>query len=527
MRARAPRQWVRIGRSPVDVSPAYVCAVEHFATTVALVGIVIIVASLLSGALERTGLPVVAVFLALGAALGPAGLGLADIRLDSPVLKTLAILALALVLFSDAVTIETSEVRARKRLVLRMVGPGTLVPALLMSLAAWLLLDVPAPAAAILGAALASTDPVLLRSMLRSRALPASARVALRLETGMNDVVLLPIVVIAMLILAASMRGEAFTGRELGRAIVGLFLLGPALGAFVGWLGIIALARIRDRIGVRRDYESLYALGLAFTGFAAAEAVGGSGFLAAFAAGFMVAAQDVELCDCFLEYGEATAEMLLLLTFVAFGTSLIWTGVTVVDVRTLLFAAIALTVRTLVLLPVLRGLGLDERDRKLIALFGPRGLSSLLLVLLPVFAGIPGTERLFTITCLVVLLSVLLHGTGIALFMRAAGGAQRVASGGQRVPSARELPHAEAVPDSSRTPPPTRDSPPDKITIGEVEELVAHGEPVTIIDARADRSHRADDIQAKGAVRLDPDDPVRSAAALRLSQHGTLVIYCA
>ena len=506
-------------------------AVEHFATTIALVGIVIVVASLLSGALERTGVPVVAVFLALGAALGPAGLGLADIGLESPVLRTLAILALALVLFSDAVTIDTTEVRARKRLVLRMVGPGTLAPAVLMSLAAWLLLDVPAPAAAILGAALASTDPVLLRSMLRSRTFPASARVALRLETGMNDVVLLPIVVIAMLVLAASARGEPCTGRELGRAIVGLFLLGPALGAFIGWLGITALARIRERIGVRRDYESLYALGLAFTGFAAAEAVGGSGFLAAFAAGFMVAAQDVELCDCFLEYGEATAEMLLLLTFVAFGTSLIWTGVTVADARTLLFAVFALTVRTVVLLPVLKGLGLEERDRKLIALFGPRGLSSLLLVLLPVFAGIPGTERLFTITCLVVLLSVLLHGTGIALFMRRMGEAQRGTKSGLRVEAADVVPPPPAGAAILDQLPAIRRAPAvdgsDKITIGELGVLMARGEPVTIIDARAERSHRADDIQAKGAVRLDPNDPVRSASALRLSQHGTLVIYCA
>jgi sodium/hydrogen antiporter len=519
--------------------------VEHFTTTVALAGIVVIVASLLSGALERTGLPLVPVFLALGAALGPAGLGFADIRLDSPILQTLATLALALVLFSDAVTIETSEVRAYKRLVLRMVGPGTLVPAILIAFVAWLLLDVPAPAAAIIGAALASTDPVLLRSMLRSRAFPASARVALRLETGMNDVVLLPIVVIAMIILAASTRGEPFTGRELGRAIVGLFLLGPALGAFVGWLGITALARIRDRIGVRRDYESLYALGLAFTGFAAAEAVGGSGFLAAFAAGFMVAAQDVELCDCFLEYGEATAEMLLLLTFVALGTSLIWTGVTILDARTLLFAAFALTVRTLVLLPVLKGLGLDERDRKLIALFGPRGLSALLLVLLPVFARIPGSERLFTVTCLVVLLSVVLHGTGIALFIRRqrAGekrveGETRVAGSGLRVAGAQDEPSAEAVAlngfrqPATRYPLPATPSSPapdvsDKITIGELGVLMASGEPVTIVDARADRSHRSDDIQAKGAVRIDPSDVVRSASELRLSQHGTLVIYCA
>ena len=78
--------------------------------------------------------------------------------------------------------------------------------------------------------------------------------------------------------------------------------------------------------GVRRDYESLYSLGVAFAAFAAAEAVHGSGFLAAFAAGLTIAALDVELCDCFLEYGETTAEMALLFTFVLFGSSLIWSG---------------------------------------------------------------------------------------------------------------------------------------------------------------------------------------------------------
>src|SRR6185369_15769792 len=135
-------------------------------------------------------------------------------------------------------------------------------------------------------------------------------------------------------------------GSAVARSIVGLFLLGPALGALVGWLGIILLEQIRDRFTVRRDYESLYAIGLALSAFALAESVGGSGFLAAFAAGLTVSSQDVELCDCFLEYGEATGEMLLLLTFVALGTSLIWTGFEILNARTIVFTVIALIVRT-------------------------------------------------------------------------------------------------------------------------------------------------------------------------------------
>jgi sodium/hydrogen antiporter len=493
--------------------------VEHFATVVALVGIVIIVASLLSATLERTGAPLAAVFLALGAALGQWGLGLVHIGLDSPVLRILATLALTLVLFSDAVTMETAEVRARWRLAWRLLGPGTLVPAALITYAAWLLLDVTLPEAAILGAALASTDPVLLRTILRSKTVPITTRIALRLETGMNDVVLLPIIALSMLLLQGAGSGSAVTTYEIGRSFLGLFLLGPALGALVGWLGITMLVDVRKRWGVRRDYESLYALGLAFTGYAAAEAVGGSGFLAAFAAGFVVAAQDVELCDCFLEYGEATAEMLLLLTFVALGTSLIWTGLTVADGRTLVFAAVALSTRTVVLYPMLARAGVDVRDRRLIALFGPRGLSSLLFTLLPVFAGIRGAERLFTVVCLVVLLSVLIHGSGIALFLRANAPATRS-----------DVPHRDAT---SGEPPAAgaehwpETEVPLRITIDELRELWARGEPVVLVDVRADRSYRADDLQAAGALRLPPDDPVRSAAQRRLSQHATLVLYCA
>ena len=135
--------------------------------------------------------------------------------------------------------------------------------------------------------------------------------------------------------------------------------------------------------------------------------MGGSGFLAAFAAGVVIAQLDVELCDCFLDYGQATAEMFLLFTFVAFGAWLIWSGFAVADGR---HAAV-------------RPAGAGWRGRWCCCRCwpgrgssgepggswpgsGPRGLSSLLLILLPVFAGVPGSERLFAITCLVVLLSV-------------------------------------------------------------------------------------------------------------------------
>jgi NhaP-type Na+/H+ or K+/H+ antiporter len=478
---------------------------DSLSATLALIGIVILISSLLSGAVERTGLPQVVIFLLVGAALGPSGLGLVHLTLHSPFLEVIATLGLVLVLFSDAITVDIGELRLHRRLALYLLGPGTLLPAALIALAAWYLLDLSPPAAAILGAALASTDPVLLRTLVRHPSLPPQSRMALRLESGMNDVILLPIVVLSMLALGNGASGE---GMRLGRHIVGLFLLGPALGIGAGYVAITLLDRVRKKVGVRRDYESLYALGIAFTAYAAAEAVGGSGFLAAFAAGLTVAALDVELCDCFLDYGEASAEMFLLLTFVAFGGSLIWSGVEIAGLGTLLFAAIAMVVRSLVLLPVLALAGVRGKDRWIIALFGPRGLSSLLLVLLPVFAGIAGGEQLFAITCLVVLLSVVIHGAGIALYLR-----HQKKSAGPGPPLAAAPPAAEGVG--------------EKITLDEVRALMAAGAPLVLADVRTERTYRDDDLQAEGAIRLPPDDAVRLAREIGLSHHATLVLYCA
>ncbi|HEX3234179.1 MAG TPA: cation:proton antiporter [Gemmatimonadales bacterium] len=514
---------------------------DSFPALLALVGIVIIVSSLLSGVVERTGLPQVAIFLLIGAVLGPAGLGLVDLRLESPALQVIATLGLVLVLFSDAIGADIGEIRQQRRLAALILGPGTLLPAAITALAAWLLLGLPPAAAAILGAALASTDPVLLRTLIRHPSLPPSARLALRLESGMNDVILLPIVVLCMLTLQAGIAAPAW---EIESRAVGLFLLGPMLGAFAGWVAITLLDQVRRRVGVRRDYESLYALGVAFSAYAAAEAVGGSGFLAAFGAGLVIAALDVELCDCFLDYGEASAEMFLLLTFVAFGAGLIWTGFRVAgDWRVLLFAVVALGGRTAALFPVLRGSVVGERDRNIIAMFGPRGLSSLLLVLLPVFAGIPGAEQLFEITSLVVLLSVVVHGGGIALYLRRHGGAAAVSA-----PSDTARPqladtgfhpasssHPQLADTAFHVTPLPRARPasvdgepvPERITIQEFRDLHRSGEPIVVGDVRTERSYRDDPHIGTGAIRLPPDDAVRLARQKSLDQHATIVLYCA
>jgi NhaP-type Na+/H+ or K+/H+ antiporter len=470
---------------------------EAFVVTVAMVGLVIATSTLLSGAIDRSGVPPAAVFLLLGLLIGPHGLAVLDVGLDAPILREVATLSLVLVLFTDALGLDLKEARRHVWLAVRVLGPGTLATAAAIALFGWRLLDLEPAAAAVLGAALASTDPVVLRGLLRRPDLPGSARIALRLESGLNDAVLLPIVLAAMSLMSAS-------APVWGRLAVDVLLLGPLIGVVVGMAAVGALTVIRSRTGIRRDYEALYSLGVAFTTFAAAEAVHGSGFLAAFAAGLTILALDVELCDCFLEYGETTAEMALLFAFVLFGTSLMWTGVAEMDGRTLLFAAFVLLVRPLIYMVALLGSGLDARQRLLVSWFGPRGLSSLLLVSLPVFAGLSGGEQLVHLCGVVVLASIALHGASLVVLARAGSRDGKVAAPVGATCSVGE-----------------------RITIDELRALLDSGEPVVIGDARKQRGAEASTLTASGAVRIDPERAVESARALAIPPESHIALYCA
>lgn len=513
---------------------------ELFLSTLSLVGAVIVISALLSGFIERSGLPQTAVFLVLGAVIGPSGLGWMDAGLDSPVLRVVATLSLALVLFTDAVSLNLTEVRKNGLLSFLVVGPGTVLSAALIALAAWWLLGISPALAAILGAALASTDPVLLRGLVRRPEVDGSVRQALRLESGMNDVVLLPIVLVATSLLTHNTTQGSF---DWGRLAIDMLLLGPAAGVIAGLVGVAALDFTRRKIGVRRDYESIYSLGVAFVAFAAAESVHGSGFLAAFAAGLTVSALDVELCDCFLEYGETTSEMLLLFTFVLFGSSVIWSGLGIIGPATLLFTLAVFVARPAAFLPALSFSRLTWPNRLLISWFGPRGLSSLLLVMLAVFAGVEGSQRLLTVCCLVVLVSVVLHGLSPILILRQKKSAQSgtaAAIAAPPVPPVQETSKVEsAQPDAALTStscaldgvcslaPAAVPTHPEYVSIEDLQEWQHKHAAVILVDSRTDRTYDDSDLVAEGAVRVHPDKAVREAERLQLPKETLLAVFCA
>jgi NhaP-type Na+/H+ or K+/H+ antiporter len=456
-----------------------------------LIGVVVVIASLLSGFIERTNFPQVAVFLGLGALVGPHGLGLMDVNLDSPILRMVATLSLTLVLFTDALTLDLGEVRKHAGLAAIILGPGTLIAAALIAVVGMTVLGLPLALAAILAAPLASTDPVLLRGLLKRPTLPSAARQALRLESGLNDVVLLPIVLLAM---TFATQGTEQAG--VGQLLFKMLVIGPGAGVLVAWIAISLLQAIRTRVGVRRDYESLYSLGVALAAFAAAEAFHSSGFLAAFAAGLTIAALDVELCDCFREYGETTAEMLLLFTFVLLGTSLMWMGLSNITGALILFIVLALLARPLALLLALWRTNTDSEAKRAIVLYGPRGLSSLLLILVPVFATTPGTVQLFHVASVVVLVSIVVNGGSMISWSSAKGSVSKV------------------------------DGTPTLMTVPELKALIDAGEPVWLLDVRTEKSFLSSEEMIKGSVRIHPQHARRDAVQQGIPKEEWAALFC-
>jgi hypothetical protein len=208
-------------------------------------------------------------------------------------------------------------------------------------------------------------------------------------------------------------------------------------------------------------------------------------------------------------------------TFVLFGTSLIWTGLGIAGVGTLLFAAAVFGARVLAFIPALLPARLSWNHRWLIAWFGPRGLSSLLLVLLPVFAGLPGSETLLTICCLVVLCSVILHGISPMVLIRTEPDNAAVPAPSSPFPILTAA-HQAPVPGSSGLDDPQYLSVEDVLSLQQRQSV-----PVVIVDARSERTYDESTEVIPGAIRLHPDRALQMAEQYKIAKGDVLAVLCA
>jgi len=480
-------------------------------TPVGGIAAVLVGAALVAGLVERGPISFPIIFLGAGLILGDGVTGAVHIDLHAPILEIVAFVTLALVLFLDAVRLETKEMRRDWLIPALTLGPGTISVIALVATAGVVLLDLSWTVAFIAGAALASTDAVVLRDVLRDKRIPGPVRRSLSIEAGTNDVIVLP----PVLILATVAAAKAATAADWAWFGVQLFLIGPAIGAAVGAGGAWAMSRVDRRTPVRTEYQALYGVGLVLTAFTLGEWLGADGFLASFAAGAAVALTNNDLCECFLEFGEVVAEMAMLLTFVLFGAVLSPMLGETVGPPVLIFAAFTIFVaRPLPLLSVLsiRHTELSHPARAFIAWFGPRGLNSLLLALIAVGAGVPNGERLFAIIGVVVVTSVVLHGVSATPLSAWYGrSVERTTQPEERHATATGLFIAD--PASQQ-----------RISVDALATLLASADPPIVLDVRSRSAFEQSDAQIPGSIRLRLNEI--DAWAEHQTKDRLVVLYC-
>ncbi|PKB63477.1 MAG: hypothetical protein BZY80_06830 [SAR202 cluster bacterium Io17-Chloro-G2] len=479
-----------------------------------IVAIVLCVTALASGVVERSPISYPLIFLGLGFLLGEGALNLVEMGPHSPILEIVAALTLSLVLFLDAVKLQLDQLKSRWAVPALVLGPGT---ATIIGLGAVGLAKITGfswTMAFLGGAVLASTDPVVLREIVRDHRIPRSVRQILKIEAGTNDIVVLPVVLV--LIAVATRQAGDVQGWAVFMAK--LLLLGPFIGFGVGGAGSWLMNQIDRRMSIRREHQAFYGVGLVLAAYAAAAAAGGDGFLAAFAAGLAVVLLNQSLCDCFMEYGEVTSEMAMLLAFVLFGIVLSGMVGSVAFVPALGLAALVIfVIRPAVLALVLARAKMSWEAHAFVCWFGPRGLNSLLLALLAVQAEVPGGELLLATVGIVVTASVLVHGaSAVPLSVWYGKRTLQIAYAEERESTAAGLfGHSES--DVPRVTP-------QELNSRMISSELPGGDPPIVLDVRTRSSYEHDGFHIPGDTRLLPDEVVEWGATY--AGKGLVVAYC-
>jgi NhaP-type Na+/H+ or K+/H+ antiporter len=364
------------------------------------------------------------VFTALGLLIGPVGLGLvspiADIGLADGVFE----LTLILVLFSDAFAIDAPRLVRERALPLRLLAIGLpLTIGLGWALAALLFTDLDIWEAALVGAVLAPTDASLAQRVIADRRVPRLIRDGLNVESGLNDGIALPFVLIFI--------GLTHEATGVGPNVVETFfralILSALVGGLVGWLGgrLVVAARKRGWMGA--TWRPLALLATALLAYASATVVDGSGFIAAWVAGLVAGiamrrrtdgpaptpaavatSMDEEETSTFID---GLGMLLTTASYLVFGALLLGPQLSMVTPSILLFAVLAVTAMRMVPVAIsLVGARLGRASVLFVGWFGPRGLASIVFTVLIVDEALPGVPVITTIVATTVTLSVVAHG---------------------------------------------------------------------------------------------------------------------
>jgi NhaP-type Na+/H+ or K+/H+ antiporter len=379
------------------------------AVAVVVFASVLLVAVLFSELAHRTVLSAAVLFLVAGFLVGEGVLDLVPLQPSDPLVSRVAELALFAVLFTDGMRIGVRDLATAWRLPGRALLLGLPLALLGIALVAHWVAGVPWTEALLLGAVLSPTDPVFAAAIVGREEIPWRLRHLLNVESGLNDGLALPIVVV---LLALAGRDEVHAGELAGELMLGIVIgvVVPLVAIGLEHTRLFAAAHTYQPLGV-------FAIGLLVLGLGLLTHA--NLFLAAFAAGVTVATVDPEVRDEFHEFGELLSELLKLAALLVFGALMSPAFLAEIPFSGYVFAVLAIVaVRPLSIVLALAGARLPWRELGAAAWFGPKGFASVVYGLLVLAAGLPRSDELFHLVAIAIVLSILAHSSTDVLVAR-------------------------------------------------------------------------------------------------------------
>jgi NhaP-type Na+/H+ or K+/H+ antiporter len=398
--------------------------------TLALLAVFVLVYSAVAGAVERSWISGPIIFTLFGLMIGPVGFDLLSLQTDREMIKALAEVTLAMVLFTDAAGADMGVLKKTSGLPARLLLIGLPLTIVLgFGVAALLVDSLSLFAIAILATMLAPTDAALGKAVVTNEAVPDEVRQGLNVESGLNDGICVPVLLV-FLTLALDKAGDEGPWTLALKLVVEEIGIGLAVGLVLTYAAVRLLKFARHRHWLTHTWIQIPVVALALSCFAVAQLLGGSGFIAAFSGGILAGILDAHLSkevkEEFLLASEGTGDTLALITWVIFGSAVVGQAVGNFSWMILLYSVLSLTViRMLPVFLSLAGSGIDTEGKLFIGWFGPRGLASIVFAVIVVNSGLPDSGPLaMTVTCTIIL-SIIAHGITANPWARAYGARRR------------------------------------------------------------------------------------------------------
>jgi cell volume regulation protein A len=380
-----------------------------------LFGALLLLAALMLGAwTSRWGIPSLLVFLLVGMLAGedgPGGIAFDDHRLSFAVGN----LALAVILLDGGLRTRVDSFRVAFTPALVLATAGVALTALAVAAGALWLFALDWRLALLLGAIVGSTDAAAVFALLKASGVRLSVRIAatLEVESGVND----PMAVfLTLTLIGIATAATAPTAGTLSLSFVQQFGVGLVAGVLLGF-PLSALVQ-RARLGDGLTALLICAGGVAI--FAATNRLGGSGFLAVYLVGLICGNRRRHASDGTLRSMDGLAWLAQAGMFLLLG--LLATPARVIEIALPAFALALLLMfvaRPLAVTLCLAPMDFSRREIAFVSWVGLRGAVPIVLAIFPLLYGVEQARLLFDVALVIVLASLVLQGTTIALAARA------------------------------------------------------------------------------------------------------------